>query len=92
MGSFTTEVGVFVNVLEHTGKIQMHFAHDFGAGVLITGPSAQGWQHLHNSKAGWCGWQDSSIVGEGRMRVAIALLVPVLWEPLRRASVGGVRP
>ena len=72
VGSFTTEVGVFVNVLEHTGNIQMHFAHDFGAGVLITGP-AQGWQHLHNSKAGWCGWQDSTIVGEGRMRVAIAL-------------------
>jgi len=73
VGSFTTEVGVFVNVLEHTGNIQMHFAQDFGAGVLITGPVGQGWQYLHNSKAGWGGWQDSTIVGEGRMRVAIAL-------------------
>ena len=73
VGSFTTEVGVFVNVLEHTGNIQLHFAADFGAGVLITGPAAQGWQYLHNSKAGWGGWQDSRIVGEGRMRVAIAL-------------------
>jgi len=73
VGSFTTEVGVFVNVLEHTGNIRMQFACDFGAGVLITGPAALGWRYLHNSKAGWGGWQDSHIVGEGRMRVAIAL-------------------
>ena len=73
VGSFTTEVGVFVNVLEHTGNIRMQFACDFGAGVLVTLHATQGWQYLHNSKAGWCGWQDSHIVGEGRMRVAIAL-------------------
>jgi len=73
VGSFTTEVGVFVNVLEHTGNIWMNFAGSFGAGVLITGPATQGWQHLHNTRAGWGGCEQSEIVGEGRMRVAIAL-------------------
>ena len=73
MGSFTTEVGVFVNVLEHTGNIQLLYASNAGAGVLIEGPAAQGWQYLHNSKAGWGGCQQSYIRGEGRMRVAIAL-------------------
>merc|ERR1719284_644326 len=53
VGSFTTEVGVFANVLEHTGNIQLLFACNAGAGVLIEGPAAQGWQYLHNSKAGW---------------------------------------
>ena len=73
VGSFTMEVGVFVNVLEHTGSIRMYFASNFGAGVTITGPASQGWQYLHNSKAAWCGWQESEILGEGRVRVAIAL-------------------
>ena len=73
VGSFTTEVGVFVNVLEHTGNIQLLFACNAGAGVVIEGPAAQGWQYLHNSKAGWGGCQQSWIRGEGRMRVAIAL-------------------
>jgi len=72
VGSFTTEVGVFVNVLEHTGNIQLLFA-SAGAGVLIEGPAAQGWQYLHNSQAGWGGCRQSFIRGEGRMRVAIAL-------------------
>ena len=56
VGSFTAEVGVFVNVLEHTGSIRMYFASNFGAGVTITGPASQGWQYLHNSKAAWGGW------------------------------------
>jgi len=73
VGSFKTEVGVFVNVLEHTGSIKLHFACNAGAGALITGPAAQGWQYLHNSRAGWGGCQQSFIKGEGRMRVAIAL-------------------
>ena len=73
VGSFTTEVGVFVNVLEHTGNIQLFFASNAGAGVLIEGPGAQGWQYLHNSQAGWGGCQQSFIRGVGRMRVAIAL-------------------
>ena len=73
VGSFTTEVGVFVNVLEHTGNIWMHFAGNFGAGVKIAGPASQGWQYLHNSKAGWGLWQESEILGERRVRVAIAL-------------------
>ena len=73
VGSFTTEVGVFVNVLQHTGNIQLLHACNAGAGVLIEGPAAQGWQYLHNSKAGWGGCQQSYIRGEVRMRVAIAL-------------------
>jgi len=73
VGSFTTEVGVFVNVLEHTGNIQLRYASNAGAGVLIEGPAALGWQYLHNSQAGWGGCQQSFIRGEGRMRVAIAL-------------------
>ena len=73
VGSFTTELGVFVNVLEHTGNIQFLFACNAGAGVLIEGPAAQGWKYLHNSSAGWGGCQQSWIRGEGRMCVAIAL-------------------
>ena len=75
VGSFATEIGVFVNVLEYTGNIQFRFASggDAGAGVLIEGPAAQGWRHLHSSTAGWRGCQQSFFTGEGRIRVAIAL-------------------
>ena len=75
VGSFATEIGVFVNVLEYTGNIQFRFASDAdaGAGVLIEGPAAQGWRHLHSSTAGWRGCQQSFFTGEGRIRVAFAL-------------------
>jgi len=72
VGSFVTEVGVFANVLEHTGNIQVHLAYE-GATVVIEGPASQGWQYLHNSSAGWGGCQGMQITGEGRMRVAMAL-------------------
>jgi len=74
VGSFVTEAGVFVNVLEHTGSIQMRFSADLDAGVLIEGPAFHGWRYLRHSKTGWAGgWQTSIITGEGRLRVAIAL-------------------
>ena len=92
VGSFTAEVGVFVNVLEHTGSIRMYFASNFGAGVTITGPASQGWQYLHNSKAAWCAWQESEILGERSHARGHSSFVPVIRQPLQRASVVGVRP
>lgn len=74
VGSFTTEVGVFVNILEYTGDIQIHVLANAGAGVLLKGPVSQGWQYMHNSKPGLGGCHQPMVIsGEGRMRVAIAL-------------------
>ena len=73
VGAFTTEVSVYVKVLEYTGNIVFEFLCNVGACVLIKGPAGRGWQHVHHSRAGWGGCQMSFIRGAGRMRVAIAL-------------------
>ena len=81
VGTFSTEVGVFVNVLEHTGNIQLHFAADSGAGVLIEGAASQRWQHWYNSKGGWGGWQSSHFSGESVLRESLwcACLGTFFW-------------
>ena len=82
-----------MNVLEHTGNIQLFtFAWSPGAGVLIEGPAAQGWQYLHNSQ-GWIWWMPKQLhQRRGSHACGHRPAVHVLRQSLWGSCLGGLRP
>jgi len=80
-GLFSTQVSVFVNVLDAEGEIKYHLLGRMGgslsgrgAGVTVDSSlKGRGWVHLFSARKGLGGNELSYFEGRGSMRVAIAL-------------------